>query len=56
MRDSEGMMARYVAEAADYRQTIELQRQQISELNARVGDMTKVLADEPDSSRLGTDE
>jgi len=54
MRESEGMMARYVAEAADYRRTIEMQKQQINELNTRVGDMTKVLADEPESSKQGT--
>jgi len=53
MRECEGMMARYVAEAAGYRQTIESQKQHISELNGRVGDMTKVLADEPESSRQG---
>ena len=53
MREMEGAMARSVGEVVDYRQTIEVQRQQISELSARVGDMSKVLADEPEVNRRG---
>lgn len=54
LRESDTTIARHVAEAQEYRQTIDSHKQQIEELTARVADMTKDLAAEPESSRNGT--
>ena len=53
LREFDAAIARQVAEAADYRRTIDSLSQQIHELNARIADMSKVLA-EPESNRHGT--
>lgn len=54
LRDMDGTVAKQMADVAEYQQMIESQKNEISELNGRVADMSKVLADEPEAGRSGT--